>query len=267
MQILRPGILALAALALAVPAVQAKDNAERTTVGATNHAALEAGESKDYALNLGKGDYWIIWDAKRSNEQSSNLMGEIQLLKTNGVIVDSRAASLNLIGLTGRAGAKFHVAKPFAARLRVKNDLSGSNDAEEMWVTVLPAKSLHFVPFGFGAEVQPAKVDTEEGVGGTLEKDGEAYYYRATLPPGRWSVSLGLKSEKSGNLGGAVDLLDPNGLSKEDRFVNVNEIGTEARKEGILTVVKPRTVLFRVVSGFRYSAPISYDLTIRKATD
>jgi hypothetical protein len=259
---LRASFVVLLAAGLLSP-VHARESPQSIKVGQTVHLTLDKGETRDYLISLGKGIYWIIWDGRRMDGRASNLQGGIQLLKNNGAIVDSSLFYWNEIGITCRAGKQFRVAKTFPARLRLRND----QEETEIWLTVVPAAQLRFLPFGFGAEVSPARISTEEGVGGTLEKHGTAYH-KITLPTGRWSISLGLvrPDGRNSNVMGRVDLLDPYGLTSKPQYILVNEIAPQARKEAILVVAKPRPEMFRV-SNEDGSTGVNYDLSIQKATD
>ena len=126
---------------------------------------------------------------------------------------------------------------------------------------------MKFRPFAFGAEITPAKIGAPEGVGGELGKSGTAYL-RITLPPGKWNISLGLTRPdgQNSNVMGKVDLLDAYGMATHPQFVVVNEVAKQARNEAALTLVKPRTVIFRVVNSDGGSE-VNYDLTIEKAMD
>ncbi|BDI30640.1 hypothetical protein CCAX7_26910 [Capsulimonas corticalis] len=251
-------------LGFAALSAQAKDAAIHMALGQTVHMTLDKGESTDYAIALSKGDYDIILDVKRSDDQSRNIQAKVQLLKTNGVIVDSNLLSSNEIGVSTRVGRKFSIPKPLGARLRVSHDQEIPMD---LWMTVVPAKQIKLLPFGFGNTVSPAKIGTDAGVGGDLANFDSAYY-SVTLPPGKWSISLGLNLPKGEdtNLQGQVDLLNAYGFPDKMQFVTVNEVGNQARVEGILVVTKPKPILL-VVRNINGSKTYTYDLTIEKATD
>ena len=165
---------------------KALDPAEHITVGQTVHTALAANGTKDYTISLNRGSYLILLDSQRPDGSSGNIQATIRLLKNNGVVLNSDLLTCNEIAVATRVGTQFSMPKPLPARLRI----SSEQDCE-YWMTILPAGSAHFVPFGFGKTVSPAKAGTEDGVGGTIPKNGTVYY-KATLKPGKWSVTLGL---------------------------------------------------------------------------
>lgn len=259
-----PFFLALALLFLSLPPSLALDPAEHMTVGETVHTTLTNTDMKDYTLSLVPGYYVILLDSQRSDGNSGNIQANVRLLKNNGVVVDSDLLDSNEIAVETRVGKQFYVPKALPARLRITSQQDIPTD---YWLTVMPAKSAHFVPFGFGKAVSPAVVGSDQGIGGTLDKNDSAYY-SATLKPGKWSVSLGLSTTdgSSTNLQGQVDLLNTLGEPTKEQFVTVNEIDKQSRKEGILTVVKPTAYLFRVINT-NGSTPYTYDLTIEPATD
>ena len=230
-------------------------------VGATANVTLDENDSKDYSVPLAKGTYRLVWDSKRTDGEWGNIQGTISLLKPNGVIIDESLLRFNELAAAYRVGRTFTVVKPYTARFRMKSD----KDGIESWFTIVPIKPVKFVPFGWGAKVTPARISSDNGVGGTIEKN-ESFYHSITLPKGKWSISLGLEQtgDESSNLQSTVDLLDVHGFAIQQSLVRVNEIDKQARKEGVLVVTKPTSYLLRVVndsSGYTYN----YDITIEPA--
>ena len=259
-------LLALCAALVLMPlAALAKDTTPHIVVGQTVHVTLDKGESADYTISLNKGDYYIVLDAKRSDDSSRNIQATVQLLKNNGVLVDGNLLYCNEIGVATRVGRKFHNAKPLAARLRLTHEQSIPTD---YWLTVIPAAKIKLLAFGYGGDIKPAKIGPDNGVGGDIAKYDTAFY-SITLPPGKWSISLGLQlpaGERSTNLQGQIDLLTAYGIPDKESFVFVNEIGNQTRKETAITITKPKPILLRVMntSGDKV---YHYDMTIEKATD
>ena len=250
-----------AIILLSPPPARALDLAEHITPGQTVHFTLDKGETKDYRLDLSKGSFYIILDARRSDGKDSNIQAAVELLKQNGVVIDSTFLNVNVIGITSRSGKLFHLAQPMGVRLRLKHDL---DIPLEFWLTVLPGSAMKFIPFGFGGDVKPAAIGVDAGVGGTLDPY-QSVYYRVTLPPGKWSISLGFKlpDDDKSNLQGHIDILDPYGFVQTPQFVVLNEIDNESRKEGFITVTKPRTIILDVVS--ENNRTYTYNITIQKA--
>ena len=231
----------------------------------TAHFTLDKNEEKDFALTLAPGTYFIQWDLQRTDGNSSNIQASADLLKTNGVLVEGRILGSNEIGTTARVGATFKVAKSLASRIRVKNDSA----AMEFWMTITPVAKKAFVPFGFpDGELKPLGIGAANGKGGTLEKNGYAYH-KITLAPGKYDVSVYMKqtNKDKTNLQGQLDLIDAFGVPDADNWrLNVNEIGLDTRQEKRLLLLKPRTVIFRVVNGSS-SRPVEYTIDIEKATN
>ena len=252
------------ALALMPGRMALADDTPALQMGVTTHVALDKDDKQDWVIPLAAGSYTVVLDAKRSDDHISNIQANIALLKNNGVIIEPYLVHCNEIAAATRVGATFKVAKPYKARLRLTHDQSIPT---AYWVTVVPTAKMSLLPFGFVSDVLPAKISSDEGVGGEIAPEKSAYY-SLTLPPGRWSISLGLKLPKGTetNLQGKIDLLTPFGLPDKEDFVHVNEIGNEARKEAILTVVKPRKLLMRVTNDNSTQA-YSYDVSVEKATD
>ena len=230
-------------------------------VGETVSMTLERDTSQDYVVSLGKGSYRLVWDAERVDGTISNIIGKIQLLKPNGVIVDSRLLSFNETSVNGRIGMIYRSPKPFVARLRVFN----GSGAARMWLSVVPIAKTARVPFGWGASVTPARIASENGVGGTLEPNA-VLFHSVTLPKGKWSISLGLKApgEERTNLIAHVAMLDAQGMTLDGRLILMNETELQARAEGIVTMTKPTPILLRVANRTENKA-YAYDITIDKA--
>ena len=247
-------VFSIASAAFAAPPTPAK-------VGQTIAVTLDAKSSRDYAVSLGKGDYRIIWDAQRVDGRNSNIMPQLQMLKPNGSIIDSNLISFNELGVVSRVGKTYHVIKPFVARLRLKTD-----DAPlKMWLTLVPVAQKNRVPFGWGAKVTPARISSDNGVGGELEPYASVFH-SITLPAGKWSISLGLKlpDGENSNLMGSIDRLDAQGLMVTPHMVNMNEIDNQARQEAIVTLLKPTYLLLRVNNNDNKT--YAYDVTIEKAS-
>ncbi len=240
--------------ALAAPATPLK-------VGQGGTTTLEKNASVDYTVSLPKGLYRIVWDAERVDGRESNIQGELELLKPNGVVLNSSLASFNAIAVASRVGTTYRAPKPFVARFRLRNE-----DAPlHVWFRVVSAQAAR-VPFGWGAKVTPARISSDNGVGGSLEPNQSAFH-AITLPPGKWSISLGLQlpDGQNSNLQGSIDRLDAQGFMVKKDFVSLNKIDTQARDEGILTITKPTPILLRV-NNDSGGKSYKYDVTIEKAS-
>jgi len=237
--------------------------AEKIAAGATTHFTLDKNEQKDFAIQLNKGGYYIIWDVARMDGKTWNIIAGVQLLKSNGSMVDRMLLNVNELQPAARCGKKFDVKKPFMARLRCSNE----EDPIDVWMTVVPASKLKPMPFAFlKSDVQPLGIGTTEGKGGTLDHDRYAIH-STKLPAGKWDVSLYFKrqdGETRSNLMGDLQRWDPYGLKIQSWNINMNEIGLEARVDKRLILTKPTTVFFRVLNT---DAPVEYTVGIEKATD
>ena len=189
-------------------------------------------------------------------------MGTLSLLKPNGVILSSSLAGFNTIGVTGRIGTTYRAPKPFVARFRLRNE----DEPLKVWFRVVPVSQAARVPFGWGATVTPARISSDNGVGGTLEPKASVFH-SITLPPGKWSISLGLQlpDGQNSNLIGSIDRLDAQGFMVTKGFVGVNKIDNQAREEGILTIAKPTPILLRV-NNDTDDKTYKYDVTIEPAS-
>lgn len=261
---LAASLLIIAGMLLSPAAAMALDPAEHMAVGQMVHTTLTSSDTKDYTISLAPGDYVILLDAQRSDDSSSNIQANVRLLKNNGVVVNSDLLDCNEIGIATRVGKQFYVPKALPARLRITSQQQIPTD---YWITVMPAKTAMYVPFGFGKPLLPAKIGSEQGVGGTLDKNDSAYY-SIRLKPGKWDISLGIETTDgtSTNIQGQVDLLDHLGEPVKEQFVFINEIDKQSRKDAELTVIKPTTYIFRVINN-NSSLAYNYDLTIEPATD
>jgi hypothetical protein len=64
-------------------------------VGQTVNMSLGENASKDFVIPLQKGAYRLVWDARRTDGQSSNIIAKIKLLKPNGVVIDPSLLRFN----------------------------------------------------------------------------------------------------------------------------------------------------------------------------
>lgn len=254
-------LLALGCGLVATAPAYATEKPQPFKVGQTVKFELEAKGSKDLSIALGKGSYRFVWDARRSDGESSNIIGQIQLLKPNGVVIDSSFLNFNETEVAYRVGTILKVIKPFVARLRIENEYNYEN-----WLSVVPVASTKRIPFGWGETITPARISSDNGVGGTLEGN-ESIYHSITLPKGRWSISLGLQlgEGEDSNLMGTIDLLDTLGFAKKQNLVNLNETGNKSRAEGVVNVLRPTSYLLRVTNSSAEKI-YTYDVTIEPAS-
>lgn len=262
-------VMSLFLVALVRPASAQERPAEKTAVGTTIHFTLEGKESKDIAISLPKGDYVIQADLKLVEEKDTNMQMKVDLLKSNGVMVESRVLGANEIHRVARVAKPLRIAKALGARLRVTND----DIPMEFWLTVIPVAKRTFMPFAFYKDaIQPLGIGEANGKGGTLAKspeDGFYSFHKVALPAGKYDVSLYLKQTgtDSSNLQGDIVLLDKFGVPDSTSWkLNVNEIDKEARKDKRLVLIKPATVYFMVTNG-NSSKTYDYTVGIEKATD
>lgn len=246
------------------------DNPITLKLGEISKASLAKKEKQDFVIDLVKGTYRVVLDTTAADESGKPVnvvQGSLKLIKRNGAstaLLPYDFMSWYEYDAQHRQVAVFKLTKNLGVRLRLNNsDLSASTN----YVSVAPYKpNLPFVPFGFGAEVLAAKVGTEEGVGGTLDDLGYAYY-KAELPVGTWTVSLGLRRPAGSDayLCGNVAFLDEAGARLDVETVKVDVTGDTGRGERDLVIKKQRTILFRVKNTSNNHKAWDYDLTINKA--
>lgn len=261
---MKKAFFAALVILLAASAVFAEDKREATklTIGQTLKFTMDKKEQKDISVQFGRGDYYIICDLERLEGTLSNIMGNIDLLKTNGSIVESGFLRINELHVAARVGKKFTIKRPFAARLRMLNQ----EGPVDVWMTIIPAKDMKFLRYGFeSSDPKPLAVGSEAGKGGNLEKNHWAFH-TITLEPGKYDVSVYFKrlDGQDSNLIGALDVFDSNGFATKNWTLPVNQIGREARVEKQLIIVKPQTLIFRVTNE---ATPVDYIIGIEKATD
>ncbi len=233
--------------------------ATKVAVGQTTHFTLDKNEDKDLAIQLAKGSYYIVCDLARVDGRTDTIIGTVQLLKSNGAMVNDGLLRIAEMGPVLRVGSKFVASKTFAARIRVLN----RDEPVDMWVTVIPAAKMKFIPFGFAnAELKPLGVGTNEGKGGQLAKN-EYAFHSITLKPGKYDVSLYMKQleDKSDTLFGSLQRLDSYGFRVPLWKVDVTVAAKEARQEKQLVLTKEQTVIFEVLDT---DNPAEYTVGIEK---
>ncbi len=238
-------------------------------VGQMMAVQLDADESQDFNLDLPKGQFFVYADTQRVGEGSltSNMDATIYLLKRNGAAMPNYGGHLiyfNSRDRTARVGKAFSLAKPTGVRFRFKNESDGINN---LWFTVVPAQPVKFLPFGFGSKLKVAKIGSNNGSGGTLEHR-EYEYLRATIPAGKWSISLGAKAEGDATrCYVSMNSLSARGVDYSGSIA-IYGVGHEERQEKIVTFKSPTTLIFRVLNeGAADTNTISYDITIEPSTD
>ena len=251
-------ILLVAASIKAFAAVEAT----KMAVGETVHFTIDKDEAKDFAIQLGASSYYVICDIKRVEEKPDVISGKIDLLKTNGSMVTSGLLRFVELDTVARVGKKFTQAKPLAARFRFTNN----DEAVEVWMRVVPVKNMKFIPYSFdNAELKPLGVGTNEGKGGSLDKN-EWAFHSIKLPAGKYDVSLYFKQAdgENTNMSGLLLRMDSVGIRVPDWRLSLIEIGKEARVDKRLVLTKPQNVIFQVTNSER---PCEYTIGIEKASD
>lgn len=234
--------------------------------GQTFSVTLKEKQRQDFNLDLPKGEFFVYCDGKIVDD-TPRIFGAIELLKRNGAKMPNYTGDLKFWAQNERVwreGAKFRLSAPTGIRLRLKNTGSETNT---YWVKVVPTTNTQFVPFGYKIPVIPAKIGSNNGAGGTLEPS-QVVYQRATIPAGKWSISLGAQAEEA-RAYVTLTVLDAKGLASNYPYIisNAGETGGEVRQEKILTFTKPTTLIFRVWNeGESISYPTKYDVTIEPAT-
>jgi hypothetical protein len=233
--------------------------ATKMAVGETVHFTLDKGDQTDFAVLLAPGAYYIVCDIASADGTIGALISKVQLLKSNGSVVKDGLLRIAEMGPVVRVGDKFTIDKPLAARLRVSND----DEAVDMWMTVIPAKQMRFVPFGFkDAALKPLAIGSENGKGGALAKNQYAFH-AITLQPGKYNVSLYFRqsNKKNDSLIGSLERYDAYGFRIPLWRVAIGSVGQEERRETSLLVTKPQTVIFRVVDT---DNPVDYIVGVEK---
>ncbi|RYX80800.1 hypothetical protein EON83_26980 [bacterium] len=231
-------------------------------VGQTLAVSIGSKKSQDFNFDLPKGQFYVYVDAQglKEGDSVSKIDATLILLKRNGAQFPQFGSNLiywNSHERTSRAGQQFSFAKPTGVRFRIKNDAEGANN---FWLTVVPLQPMKFLLFSFGSKVMTAKIGPNNGTGGPLNHR-EFDYLRATIPAGKWSISLGAHSE-AGKCFVSMVSLNARGV---DYMGSISIVGVENddRKEEIVTLAKPTTLLFRVVNeGAGDENPVTYDITI-----
>jgi hypothetical protein len=233
----------------------------------TYSVVLNEKQRQDFNLDLPKGEFFVYCDGATVDDYP-RIFGSIELLKRNGAQMPEYTGDLKFWAQNEkvwREGAKFRLKAATGIRLRLKNTGSETNN---YWLKVVPVTvQSQFVPFGFKIPVTPAKIGSNNGAGGTLAPS-QVVFQRATIPAGKWSYSLGAQCEETRAYVSLI-VLDAKGMPTNfDGIIsNAAETGSEVRKEKIIRLTKPTTLIFRVWNeGETISYPTKYDITIEPAT-
>lgn len=252
-------VVLVCALAIAAGAVLA-DTRPATPIKlmATAHFTLDKNEVIDFSIQLPPGSYYIVLDAQRMEHNSGVIFANIDLLKSNGVLVKKKVLDMTEQSVAARSIGQFKVVKALPARLRVTN----TDEMFDGWMTIIPAKQMKFIPFSFeDGALKPLTIGPE-GKGGELGHYRWAYH-SIRLPAGKWNVSLYFRQKdgKSTSLLGGLERFDAYGVRVPLWTIDVSTVGIENRGEKLLFLTKPQTVIFRVTN---VDFPVNYVIGIEK---
>lgn len=233
---------------------------------------LDKSSRQDFTINLNKGQYRIFVDTKGTDEDgkvTNVVQGSVKLMKGNGAVTTD--LEYDFLGwyefdAFHREVKVLNLKKNMQVRFRVQNSNLSRAD---MSLTVTPVSSKKFVDFGFGALIEDAKIDDEQGVGGKFDYL-DYRYYRAVLPVGKWSITMGLRRPDGSDsyLAGSLLVLDEMGKRTNLEPAKIDTSSDTARAELILDVKgKPRTVLLRLKNISNNQGTLDYDLTVRKSEE
>ena len=249
-------------ISVAAPSIAQKQRpAIPLPVGETVKLMLDKDESKDVSSQLGPGAYYIVVDTRRGDGEISNIQVQVQLLKTNGSIIEPALLRVNEIGVSSRDSVRYTFTKPMAARFRVHSD----QGPMLVWLTAVPVAKWRFVPFpSYNGEIKPLAIGPNNGKGGSLEKTTWAYHI-ITLADGKWNISLYAKRQDGSNSNIQIDMeaLDEYGMRLSPPWkLSLNEIGTEARREKEILLTKARSMIVKVTN---QQVPMDYVVDIERA--
>lgn len=227
--------------------------------------ALSANQGQEFDLDLPAGQFLVLCDGQAAGDKP-RIVGSVSLLKRDGTPLpghDGEFVFWNQNQCVWREGGAFKLAKPTELRLRLKNTADGPSN---YWLHVakLPAE---FVPFGFALPVTPCEVGQGKGTNGTLAP-GAVAYGRATIPAGKWNISLGAQAQNARAYASLITL-DARGMAVDSQLLiaATGEMGALARKAKSLSFSKPTPLLFRIWNeGAADKATITYTVTIEPAT-
>jgi hypothetical protein len=232
-------------------------------LGTTMRVNFDRGEQKDYAIQIGPGTYYFLVDTRRADEETGNIQSKLQLLKSDGSIIEPNLLSVNEIGVVSRNAVRYTPSRPMAARLRVTCETGPMI----VWLTVVPVAKWKYMPFPTGhGELKSLGIGTRNGKGGSLDKHQWAYH-AIKLPSGRWTISFYCKRTDGMNSSVQADLelLDEYGVRSDPTWkLSLNEIGTEARRGKSLYLARPRQIILKAIN---HNAPLQYTIDIEKAAD
>lgn len=254
-------VVALVGLACPISSAQKLRPAIPLRLGQSVELMLDKDESKDVSAQLGPGAYYVVVDSRRGDGEISNIQVQVQLLKSNGSIIEPGLVRINEICVSSRDSVRYTFTRPMAVRFRVHSD----QGPMLVWLTAVPVAKWAFVPFpAYNGEIKQLGIGPNNGKGGTLEKAAWAYH-AIKLNEGKWNISLYAKRQDGSNSNIQMDLeaLDEFGMRLSPPWkLTLNEIGSEARREKELSLSKGRSLIFKVMN---QHVPMEYVVDIERA--
>jgi hypothetical protein len=202
------------------------------------------GKCHYWSVELPAGKYKFVLDVKRSDDPDSNIGGTI-MLTSDGQ--EEEIGHMSEIDRRHRGVYRIEVSAPLKGILRYSNNYTISDYQlgvfEENALIAWPffIKNPPVLSFKLGEVVQTPILEGES----TWMREA---CYSITLPAGDHNVSVEYRrvDKNSSNVGGIVAILGEDGEDKERSLIDVNAIGSSARRAVKLFLADTASLVFRV---------------------
>jgi hypothetical protein len=215
------------------------------------------GKCHYWLVDLPKGSYKFVLDVRRADDRISNVGGRLSWfdldgvrLKNSHIVENLHSMHLNEIDERARRTFLFNLHAPLKALVRYENSFTVS----DYWLGLFTAsQAVGAVFFDHAPAVNALSLGNAAtaSVAGHTAEHRDAYY-SMHLEAGDYKVitEFRRKDGVTGNVGGTVHVLDPDGNPQVGTLTHVNEIDTAGRGASKLCLADAQDVVFRVRAAF-----------------
>jgi len=213
--------------------------------------AFDKSQKRHYwAVDLPAGQYKFVLELKRADDASGNIGGALQLITPDDAEGKS-LGSMNESDVRRRQIFRLDSKEPVKGVLSYENSFTMSDYLLAVFREDDALEGIFFTKAPALTPLTRGKPTTTPMLDGERPNSRDAYY-SVQLPAGDYKVSVEFRRAdgESGNVGGQVTTVGPEGDDRDVRVVFVNETGMTGKGDAKLSLADDTNVTIRVQASF-----------------